>query len=168
MAVETLDQDPSTAPPAPAEAQAQAKTQEQEQEQEQEQTHSSLRTIDFTSNTPLRQASTMLRRVWLLDPPLSHEELADPATVQECFRAMCEAIGNGITADGDESKWDHELWRKHTQLKLLGDPVVTAAPAEPSDLCSVVSPWREDIYDIYRQYVFWVGWLQLTLFILEF
>lgn len=112
----------------------------------------SLRTIDFSSNALLRQASTMLRRVWLLDPPLTHEELADPATVQECFRAMCEAIGNGITADGEDSKWDHELWRTHTQLKLL-DPVVTAKAA-PGDLSGVVSPWREEIYDIYRQYVF--------------
>lgn len=114
----------------------------------------SLRTIPFHNNALLRQAATMLRRVWLLDPPLSHEELADPATVQECFRAICGAIGSGIEADGDESKWDHELWRKHTQFKLL-EPVVTAAGKgeEAGDLSSVVSPWREEIYDIYRQYV---------------
>lgn len=111
-----------------------------------------LRTIDFSTNAPLRQASTMLRRAWLLDPPLSHAELADPATVQECLRAVCEALGHGIAADADEAKWDHELWRQHTTLKLLapGGDVVVSASAEPPDLASVVSPWREEIYDVYR------------------
>ncbi|KAJ4397166.1 hypothetical protein N0V93_001390 [Gnomoniopsis smithogilvyi] len=109
---------------------------------------SSLCKIDFSSSALLRQVSTMLRRVWLLDPPLSNEELADPTTVQECFRSMCEAIGNGITDDPEDTKWDHELWLKHTKLKLL-DPTV-AASAEPTDLRSVVSPWREEIYDVYR------------------
>lgn len=109
---------------------------------------SGLCKIDFSSSALLRQMSTMLRRVWLLDPPLSNEELANPTTVQECFRSMCEAIGNGITDDPENSQWDHELWLKHTQLKLL-DPVV-AASAETTDLRSVVSPWREEIYDVYR------------------
>ncbi|KAJ4421981.1 hypothetical protein N0V82_003377 [Gnomoniopsis sp. IMI 355080] len=109
---------------------------------------SGLCKIDFSSSALLRQVSTMLRRVWLLDPPLSNEELANPTTVQECFRSMCEAIGNGITDDPEDTKWDHELWLKHTQLKLI-DPVV-AASAEPTDLRSVVSPWREEIYDVYR------------------
>lgn len=109
---------------------------------------SSLCKLDFSSSALLRQMSTMLRRVWLLDPPLSNEELANPTTVQECFRSMCEAIGNGITDDPDDTKWDHELWLKHTKLKLL-DPTV-AASAETTDLRSVVSPWREEIYDVYR------------------
>lgn len=65
--------------------------------------------IDFTSNDVLRQVSTMLRRVWLIDPPLSDEELAKPETVQECFRSLCESIGNGIQDDPAEAKWDHEL-----------------------------------------------------------
>lgn len=107
-----------------------------------------LRKIDFSTSAVLRQVSTMLRRVWLLDPPLSNEELADATKVQECFRSMCEAIGNGVTDDPEDTKWDHELWLKHTQLKLL-DPTV-AASAEPVDLESVVSPWREEIYDVYR------------------
>lgn len=110
---------------------------------------SGFRKIDFSESVLLRQVSTMLRRVWLLDPPLSNEELANPTTVQECFRAMCEAIGNGITDDPEDTKWDHELWLKHTQLKVLTDPAVTAS-AEPTDLRSVVSPWREEIYDVYR------------------
>lgn len=110
---------------------------------------SGFRKIDFSESALLRQVSTMLRRVWLLDPPLSNEELANPKTVQECFRAMCEAIGNGITDDPEDTKWDHELWLKHTQLKVLDDPTV-AASAEPTELRSVVSPWREEIYDVYR------------------
>lgn len=109
-----------------------------------------LRKIDFSANAVLRQVSTMLRRAWLLDPPLSHEELAEPETVQECFRSLCETIGNEITAHPDDAgKWDHAHWLAHTQLTLLGDPVV-AASAAPADLTSVVSPWREEIYDIYR------------------
>lgn len=40
-------------------------------------------------------------------------------------------------------------WLKHTQLKLLHPPV--RATAEPGkDLRSVVSPWREEVYEIYR------------------
>lgn len=109
---------------------------------------SGFRKIDFSESALLRQVSTMLRRIWLLDPPLSNEELANPTTVKECFRAMCEAIGNGITDDPEDTKWNHELWLKHTQLKVL-DPAV-AASAEPTDLRSVVSPWREEIYDVYR------------------
>lgn len=88
----------------------------------------------------------MLRRAWLLDPPLSHEELADPTTVQECFRSVCEALGTALADDPDDTKWDHERWRTHTQLPLLDPPVVVAA----GDLRSVVSPWRDEIYDIYR------------------
>lgn len=119
----------------------------------------SMLKLDFSSNAVLRQVATMLRRVWLLDPPLSAEELANPATVQECLRSMCEAIGNGITDDPAEAKWDHGAWLAHTQLKVLEDPAVVAtagggdndaAPPASSDLRSVVSPWREEIYDIYR------------------
>lgn len=112
--------------------------------------------LDFSSNAILRQVATMLRRVWLLDPPLSAEELADPATVQECLRAMCEALGNGIADDPAEAKWDHGAWLAHTQLKVLDPAVVTSdgggatAPLPSSDLRSVVSSWREEIYDIYR------------------
>lgn len=116
----------------------------------------SLLKLDFSSNPVLRQVSTMLRRVWLLDPPLSHEELAaaDPSTLQECFRSVCEAVGNGIQDDPEEAKWDHDAWLAHTQFKVLQDPVVVAAAGAepPADdmLRSVVSPWRENIYDIYR------------------
>ncbi|CAN8099357.1 unnamed protein product [Discula destructiva] len=112
-----------------------------------------LCTIDFSAHALLRQASTMLRRVWLVDPPLTHEELADPPTVAECLRSVCEAIGSGITdepADEPAAKWDHARWLAHTQLKLLDESAVVSASAQSPDLASVVSPWREDIYDIYR------------------
>lgn len=40
-------------------------------------------------------------------------------------------------------------WLKHTQLKLLSPPI--SATAEPGkDLRSVVTPWREEVYEIYR------------------
>lgn len=126
----------------------------------------SMLKLDFSSNPTLRQVATMLRRVWLLDPPLSHEELADPATAQACFRAMCEVVGSGL-AEGDDdddgardpgrraAAWDQDAWLarvaqcKEDGLRLVPAPVVTAAAASP-DPRSVVSPWREEIYDVYR------------------
>lgn len=129
-----------------------------------------VRTLDFSGNKVLRQVSTMLRRIWLVDPPLTDEELADPKTVQDCLQSLTQTIGNEIADDHissssssssegkkeeeeeeerEKKKWDHALWQTHTQLRLLPPPVVVA-DADMSDLKSVVSPWREEIYDVYR------------------
>lgn len=124
--------------------------------------------LDFSSNPALRQVATTLRRVWLLDPPLSHEERADHATAQACFRDMCETVGSGLPGPANDdgnagpaaeasSEWDHGAWlagvaqqrRLGLGLRLVEAPVVAAAAASP-DPRSVVSPWREEIYDVYR------------------
>lgn len=109
-----------------------------------------LRTIDFSSDSVLRQVTTMLRRAWLVDPPLSDEDLADPDATRECFRCVCEAIGAGIAEDEPAGAGrDHARWLARTQLTVLDDPAV-AASAEPPDPRSVLSPWRGNMYDVYR------------------
>lgn len=110
--------------------------------------------LDFSSNPSLRQVSTMLRRAWLLDPPLTHAELADRPTAQSCFRTMCEALG----AELSSAQSDHATWLSTTQLRVAPDPVVTAEAASP-DPRSAVSPWREEVYDVYRHVFFdlWRG-----------
>lgn len=107
-----------------------------------------VRPIDFSDNMVVRQVSTMLRRLWLVDPPLSDEELLQENTLKECFQAITQAIGNGISDDPEEARWDHGLWLSHTGLRVL-NPAVLAA-AEPYDVRSVVSPWRSEIYEIYK------------------
>lgn len=107
-----------------------------------------VRPIDFSDNMVVRQVSTMLRRLWLVDPPLSDEELLQENTLKECFQAITQAIGNGISEDPEEARWDHGLWLSHTGLRVL-NPAVLAA-AEPYDVRSVVSPWRSEIYEIYK------------------
>lgn len=107
-----------------------------------------VRLIDFSDNMVVRQVSTMLRRLWLVDPPLSDEELLQENTLKACFQAITQAIGNGISDDPEEARWDHGLWSKHTELRVL-NPAVLAA-AEPYDVRSVVSPWRSEIYEIYK------------------
>lgn len=107
-----------------------------------------VRLIDFSDNMVVRQVSTMLRRLWLVDPPLSDEELLQEATLKACFQAITQAIGNGISDDPEEARWDHGLWLEHTELRVL-NPAVLAA-AEPYDVRSVVSPWRSEVYEIYK------------------
>lgn len=107
-----------------------------------------FRRIDFSDNMVVRQVSTMLRRLWLVDPPLSDEELLQETTLKACFQAITQAIGNGISDDPEEARWDHGLWLKHTELRVL-NPAVLAA-AEPYDVRSVVSPWRSEVYEIYK------------------
>lgn len=107
-----------------------------------------VRLIDFSDNMVVRQVSTMLRRLWLVDPPLSDEELLQETTLKACFQAITQAIGNGISDDPEEARWDHGLWLKHTELRVL-NPAVLAA-AEPYDVRSVVSPWRSEVYEIYK------------------
>lgn len=107
-----------------------------------------VRLIDFSDNIVVRQVSTMLRRLWLVDPPLSDEELLQENTLKACFQAITQAIGNGISDDPEEARWDHGLWLSHTELRVL-NPAVLAA-AEPYDVRSVVSPWRSEIYEIYK------------------
>lgn len=107
-----------------------------------------IRPIDFSDNMVVRQVSTMLRRLWLVDPPLSDEELLQETTLKACFQAITQAIGNGISDDPPEARWDHGLWLEHTELRVL-NPAVLAA-AEPYDVRSVVSPWRSEIYEIYK------------------
>lgn len=107
-----------------------------------------VRLVDFSDNTVVRQVSTMLRRLWLVDPPLSDEELLQETTLKECFQAITKAIGNGISDDPEETRWDHSYWLSHTELRVL-NPAALAA-AEPYDVRSVVSPWRSEIYEIYK------------------
>lgn len=107
-----------------------------------------VRLVDFSDNMVVRQVSTMLRRLWLVDPPLSNEELLQENTLKECFQAITQAIGNGISDDPEETRWDHGYWLSHTELRVL-DPAASAA-AEPYDVRSVVSPWRSEIYEIYK------------------
>ncbi|POS79917.1 hypothetical protein DHEL01_v201694 [Diaporthe helianthi] len=107
-----------------------------------------VRLVDFSDNTVVRQVSTMLRRLWLVAPPLSDEELLQEAILRECFQAITQAIGNGISDDPEETRWDHGYWLSHTELRVL-DPAALAA-AEPYDVRSVVSPWRSEIYQIYK------------------
>lgn len=107
-----------------------------------------VRLIDFSDNMVVRQVSTMLRRLWLVDPPLSDEELLQETTLKACFQAITQAIGNGISDDPEAARWDHGLWLKHTELRVL-NPAALAA-AEPYDVRSVVSPWRSEVYEIYK------------------
>lgn len=107
-----------------------------------------VRIIDISHNLVVRQVSTMLRRLWLVDPPLSDEELLQENTLKACFQAITQAIGNGISDDPEEVRWDHGLWLSHTELRVL-NPAALAA-AEPFDVRSVVSPWRSEIYEIYK------------------
>lgn len=138
-------------------------------------------TLDFSANPILRQVTTLLRRVWLLDPPLSDEELADAKTVQQCLQSVTQIVGEEFsssapssstdtsaaataTTEGEEEndseqsskKWDDEAWKLRTQFRLLSDPVVIGGDKDVEEeeeskwLKSVVSPWREEIYDVYR------------------
>lgn len=141
-------------------------------------------TLDFSTNPILRQVTTLLRRVWLLDPPLSDEELADPTTVGQCLQSVTQLVGGEFSFSSSSSdhessstkKWeeekDDEEWKTRTQFRLLSHPVVLSAEketlvhqqqqqqqqgqeqkGEQEDnyyLKSVVSPWREEIYDVYR------------------
>lgn len=107
-----------------------------------------MRLIDFSDNMVVRQVSTMLRRLWLVDPPLSDEELLQETTLKACFQDITQAIGNGISDDPENARWDHGLWLSHTEFRVL-NPAVLAA-AEPYDVRSVVSPWRSEIYEIYK------------------
>lgn len=139
-------------------------------------------TLDFSSNPILCQVTTLLRRVWLLDPPLSDQELADPKTVQDCLQRITQIVGSedfpsssssssslqdqdgGNNSNNDDD--DDKEWKKRTQFRVLSDPVVISAEKEEEEeqgkanedggetegrwLKSVVSPWREEIYDVYR------------------
>jgi hypothetical protein len=107
-----------------------------------------VRLVDFSDNMAVLQVSTMLRRLWLVDPPLSDEELLQEAPLKECFRATTQEIGNGISDDPVGTRWDHSYWLSHTELPVL-EPAASAA-AEPYHVTSVVSPWRSEIYDIYK------------------
>ncbi|KAI3401955.1 hypothetical protein diail_6515 [Diaporthe ilicicola] len=107
-----------------------------------------VRLVDFSDSMVVRQVSTMLRRLWLVDPPLSDEELLQEDTLKACFQAITQAIGNGISDDPEEARWDHGLWLSHTELRVLSPAVLAAA--EPFDVRSVVSPWRSEIYEIYK------------------
>ncbi|KAL1872053.1 hypothetical protein Daus18300_004422 [Diaporthe australafricana] len=119
----------------------------------------SVRLIDFSDNMVVRQVSTMLRRLWLVDPPLSDEELLQETTLKSCFQAITQAIGNGISDDPEEARWDHGLWLSHTELRVLSPAALAAA--EPFDVRSVVSPWRSEIYEIYK-HVFIDLWRMLN------
>ncbi|ROW11613.1 hypothetical protein VMCG_01284 [Cytospora schulzeri] len=104
------------------------------------------RIINLSDNVVVHQVATMARRMWLLDPgPLSDEEL------KGAFHHTAQAIGNGISSDPAEVRWDHQLWLSNTDsdVKLLSPPAVLAG-AEPYDARSVVSPWRSEIYEIYK------------------
>lgn len=150
-----------------------------------------LLTLDFATNPVLRQVTTLLRRVWLLDPPLADEELADPATVGPCLQAVTQLVGaefsfssspdkkeeddddTNKTMKGEDDDNDDEAWKSRTQFRLLAHPVVISADKEATArqqqqkqggggsaendndndnyyVKSVVSPWREEIYDVYR------------------
>lgn len=103
----------------------------------------------------------------------------DRDAVQERLRAACEALGADITSgggttggdgnggddhddEGEGGKWDHDAWAARApelKLDVLGAPVVVAGPgngadgadrADKQDARSVVSPWREEIYEVYR------------------
>ncbi|KUI62505.1 Heterokaryon incompatibility protein 6, OR allele [Cytospora mali] len=106
-----------------------------------------VRIIDFSDNMVVRQVSTMARRMWLLNPPLSHEEQLEESALKTCFRSTVQEIGSGIAEAPEEARWDHQLWLSHNDRLL--DPVVLAGAA-PHDTRSVVSPWRSEIYDIYK------------------
>lgn len=134
--------------------------------------------LDFASNPSLRQVTTMLRRAWLLADPgaaAAADDDKDRDAVQERLRAACGVLGADITTTtttttttGDDDKdgegggkWDHDAWvaRASSQLKLdvLGAPVVVAGPGpgaadskQDDAQRSVVSPWREEIYEVYR------------------
>ena len=107
-----------------------------------------VRIINFSDNMVVRQVSTMARRLWLLNPPLSDEELLEEAALKACFGATAQAVGSGISDDTAEVRWDHQLWQSKTDLKLLSPTV--QIEAEPFDTKSVVSPWRSEVYEIYR------------------
>lgn len=140
-----------------------------------------LLTLDFSANPTLHQVTTLLRRVWHIDPPLTNEELADGATIGQCLQSVTQTVSDELSAstitttssqeEGDKGKqqqqpkWqDDETWKHKTQFRLLQDPVVISAEKEKqaqaqsvqagaaSDqwLQSVLSPWREEIYDVYR------------------
>lgn len=146
----------------------------------------SLVPLDFAPNPVLRQVTTLLRRIWLLDPPLSGEELADAETVGACLQSVTQIVSSGedvssssssshsssggatgkVVGEGVVDDDDDETWKSKTQFRLLDDPVVVSAEKEKEGkqgekeegeekanlrlLKSVVSPWRQEIYDVYR------------------
>lgn len=148
-----------------------------------------LLTLNFAPNPTLRQVTTLLRRVWLLDPPLSDQELADPTTVSQCLQSVTQLVGGEFSFSSpsssissknhdssssssssntkkervmEEEEDDDEEWKTRTQFRILSHPVVLSAEKLESGLSqaqkdnddaylrSVVSPWREEIYDVYR------------------
>lgn len=139
-----------------------------------------LLTLNFSSNPTLRQVTTLLRRVWLLDPPLSDQELADSQTVGQCLQAVTQMVSeegsfpssSSNTSPNEEKNWDDdEEWKTKTQFRLLSDPVVISSEKETATegegeqqkwVKGVLSPWREEIYDVYR-HVFSDFWRMVRL-----
>ncbi|KAK4457256.1 heterokaryon incompatibility protein-domain-containing protein [Cladorrhinum samala] len=111
----------------------------------------SIRAIDFSSNGAVMQVSTMLRRLWLVDP-----DTLEGSTVQEKFQGAAKTTGSAIALDPPEERFDDAVWKSRAPPSSLLDP--PAGSSRPEDDEQGAGPlfteFRQMIYGVCN-HIFW-------------
>ncbi|KAK4164082.1 heterokaryon incompatibility protein-domain-containing protein [Cladorrhinum sp. PSN259] len=110
----------------------------------------SIRTIDFSSNGAVMQVSTMLRRLWLIDP-----DTLEGNTVQEKFQGAAKTTGSAIAHEPPEERFDDAVWKSRTASSLLDPPPGSSRPEDDQQGAGpLFTEFRQMIYGMCN-HIFW-------------
>ncbi|KAK0616852.1 heterokaryon incompatibility protein-domain-containing protein [Immersiella caudata] len=112
-----------------------------------------MRTVDFSQNPPVMQVTTLLRRMWQIDP----DAIPNPGDdVEQLSQNVMLNIGKWMQEVSLEERWDDEVWKSRTTYALLDPPEGPETGTSDQDDAQgpLFTPFRRSIYVIYN-HVFW-------------
>jgi len=116
-----------------------------------------MRAVDFSRKPAVMQVSTLLRRMWLVDPDAipNPADGASPRPLKQLFREIMDNIGGWMQDASPEDRWNDELWKSHTGYTLLDPPEGPESSTGAQDAEGpLFTPFRHSIYAVY-DHVFW-------------
>ncbi|KAK4042237.1 heterokaryon incompatibility protein-domain-containing protein [Parachaetomium inaequale] len=120
----------------------------------------SLRTIDFSDKPAVMQVSTVLRRIWLIDPDSiglgNPQDESQSQSMAEVFPDVTRKLGNWIAQTPSNDRWYDDVWKAQTDHTLLDPPEGSKAEIDNSEAGEgpLFTPFRRQVYGVY-DHVFW-------------
>jgi hypothetical protein len=120
----------------------------------------SVRTIDFSDNPAVMQVSTVLRRLWLIDPDSlgvgNPQDESQSQSMAQVFPDVTRKLGNWIAQTPSNDRWYDDVWNAQTDHTLLDPPEGSKAEIDDSEPGEgpLFTPFRRQVYGVY-DHVFW-------------
>ncbi|KAK3690464.1 heterokaryon incompatibility protein-domain-containing protein [Podospora appendiculata] len=123
-----------------------------------------LQALDFSDDPGLMTTSTLLRRLWLVDPNglavSSNQPKSDTASTvtsnetfntdgKSLFMEGTRRMRAWIPRTASHELWDDSVWKALTDVPLLAHPIGASLASAQDVQASVFSPLRREIYPVY-------------------